>query len=290
MGNKLVMEESEMKRLSKEQKIGIGVFLLVAIIFFAFNNPFAISTSIRTCEGNCLTNIDCNPCLSGETASSCYYTPSTQAFPSYNSMYEYCSTLPSNPISWSKQCTCTIETCDSHEEKKCYSDDVYWYDSCGNREERDEECDYGCDNGQCEDEPIQDCTTATECGTNGYVSDNYCFESNVVKDFKTFTCSVGECGNTIAKQLQEICTKGCTNGVCDGSPCIPDCINKECGTDGCSGSCGECDEGKICTAGICKKDDRDNTLLYIGISLISIGGLVFFVSKGKKGKLIRRRR
>ncbi len=33
--------------------------------------------------------------------------------------------------------------------------------------------------------------------------------------------------------------------------CIPDCIDKECGDDGCGGSCGSCPAGEECSFGIC---------------------------------------
>ncbi|MEZ5573728.1 MAG: midcut-by-XrtH protein [Halioglobus sp.] len=33
--------------------------------------------------------------------------------------------------------------------------------------------------------------------------------------------------------------------------CVPDCSGKSCGTDGCSGSCGTCGGGTICSAGSC---------------------------------------
>jgi PKD repeat protein len=41
--------------------------------------------------------------------------------------------------------------CTSHHEKRCYSGDVYWYDSCGNREEVYEECGSSqtCSNAEC---------------------------------------------------------------------------------------------------------------------------------------------
>ena len=32
-----------------------------------------------------------------------------------------------------------------------------------------------------------------------------------------------------------------------GDVCLPNCDGKECGDDGCGGSCGECDDGNICT-------------------------------------------
>ena len=34
-------------------------------------------------------------------------------------------------------------------------------------------------------------------------------------------------------------------------PCASDCIGKDCGDDGCEGSCGECDDGFLCDAGQC---------------------------------------
>ncbi len=43
----------------------------------------------------------------------------------------------------------------------------------------------------------------------------------------------------------------CINGACI---CLPFCIGKECGDDGCGGSCGTCDDGLACTNGICLPD------------------------------------
>ena len=37
----------------------------------------------------------------------------------------------------------------------------------------------------------------------------------------------------------------CKNGVCE-KPCIPSCAGKECGDDGCGGSCGTCPAGMTC--------------------------------------------
>jgi hypothetical protein len=47
---------------------------------------------------------------------------------------------------------------------------------------------------------------------------------------------------------------GVWDGTCgdDCNPCIANCNSRECGTDGCGGSCGTCPPGKTCsTAGIC---------------------------------------
>ena len=37
-------------------------------------------------------------------------------------------------------------------------------------------------------------------------------------------------------------------------PCTPACDGKTCGDDGCGGSCGTCDAGSTCTAGVCAED------------------------------------
>ena len=46
-----------------------------------------------------------------------------------------------------------------------------------------------------------------------------------------------------------VCVKasGAKFGVC----CTPDCTGKECGDDGCGGSCGTCPAPAICTGGTC---------------------------------------
>lgn len=48
----------------------------------------------------------------------------------------------------------------------------------------------------------------------------------------------------------EVCAKGCTGGSC--LACEPRCDGRQCGPDGCSGSCGPCGPGQACTsAGTC---------------------------------------
>lgn len=39
--------------------------------------------------------------------------------------------------------------CESRKEKKCFDGDAYWHDSCGKREDRDQNCPFGCKNGRC---------------------------------------------------------------------------------------------------------------------------------------------
>ncbi len=41
------------------------------------------------------------------------------------------------------------ENCTSLHRSACFGDHVYWYDSCGNREDKKEYCPLGCSNGEC---------------------------------------------------------------------------------------------------------------------------------------------
>lgn len=45
------------------------------------------------------------------------------------------------------------------------------------------------------------------------------------------------------------CPHGCEAGAC--LPCAPRCVDRDCGDDGCGGSCGECDGGAACVGGVC---------------------------------------
>jgi len=54
------------------------------------------------------------------------------------------------------------------------------------------------------------------------------------------------------------CASGehCVDGEC--GPCTPDCEGKECGSDGCGGSCGECPPGTYCENFTCQPGCRDD--------------------------------
>ncbi|MFH0840401.1 MAG: LamG domain-containing protein [bacterium] len=61
---------------------------------------------------------------------------------------------------------------------------------------------------------------------------------------------------------------GCGPGDCKALPdervvgCTPDCDGKECGDDGCGGSCGTCSEGRECSADLCIIDSYTKLLLH----------------------------
>lgn len=63
-------------------------------------------------------------------------------------------------------------------------------------------------------------------------------------------CGDDGCGGSCGS-----CEKGkkCDNGTCISSTCNPSCENKKCGDDGCGGSCGICKDGENCLNGKCIK-------------------------------------
>ncbi len=74
---------------------------------------------------------------------------------------------------------------------------------------------------------------------------NYCVQNYIyeIRTIGTF-CGDGSCNGD----------EDCGDCIADcGTCCTPDCAGKECGNDGCGGSCGDCDilypgEGRVCNA------------------------------------------
>ncbi len=66
-------------------------------------------------------------------------------------------------------------------------------------------------------------------------------------------CSGKECGSDGCVGSCGTCSAGenCQYGTCVPGPCQPDCSGKECGSDGCTGSCGSCGRGQACEGGSC---------------------------------------
>jgi hypothetical protein len=64
-------------------------------------------------------------------------------------------------------------------------------------------------------------------------------------------CSGKQCGDDGCGGSCGACAAGetCKSGKC---ACEPDCDGKECGDDGCGGSCGACDPDELCDDGECK--------------------------------------
>ncbi|HDP73621.1 MAG TPA: hypothetical protein ENN46_01540, partial [Candidatus Woesearchaeota archaeon] len=131
-------------------------------------------------------------------------------------------------------------------------------------------CEYGCEDGACRTEPketpqpppqppeICKPTIINPCGDKqcGYVFDGceqHCCGSCptgqgcVNNQCKTNVCTCFvwvRTSNNCADGYEPKCT-GFSSCVCQ-EPCVPDCDGKECGDDGCGGSCGPCQIGQVC--------------------------------------------
>ena len=71
--------------------------------------------------------------------------------------------------------------------------------------------------------------------------------------FDLVQCILWQCG----MNLDAACMLGAMNGACQPEyqacqDCVPDCTNKQCGPNGCSGNCGLCDDDYFCDNYKCK--------------------------------------
>jgi hypothetical protein len=90
-----------------------------------------------------------------------------------------------------------VQTCKSHAEAKCYGEHVYWFDSCGHKQEKKEYCEHGCGDGEC-----VTCTSHHE--HKCYNDDVYWYDS---------------CGSK--EEIKEDCLYGCAEGAClEGTECV----------------------------------------------------------------------
>jgi hypothetical protein len=99
------------------------------------------------------------------------------------------------------------------------------------------------------------CCEGRECGPFGYdggscgqcAANSLCLfngQCQCVMDCTGKQCGDDGCGGSCGT-----CDGGtCTNGFCN---CTPDCTGKVCGSDGCGGSCGTCVNGQCTAAGAC---------------------------------------
>jgi len=82
-------------------------------------------------------------------------------------------------------------SCTPEVEKKCYNNDVYWFDSCGDRGSKYEECGTrGCANGVCLEACIPN--HHTKCFNNNIYWFDSCDNRESVKEYCDFECEVVE--------------------------------------------------------------------------------------------------
>lgn len=104
--------------------------------------------------------------------------------------------------------TCINDTviCITHFSEGCYNDNVYWFDSCSNREEISETC--------------------SESTTYSYFCDASGDVALTTSEFAG-SCGAGSCSSTLVSETTTVvqdCLYGCTNAVCDSEPCVDACI------------------------------------------------------------------
>ena len=98
---------------------------------------------------------------------------------------------------------CQQQQCSDHAERKCSGDSVYWYDSCGDRQEEYERCesDEECSGSSC----VRVCD-------DGFIGEKLCSGSQVVQQYQTSDCS------TDIRTIEQ-CDYNCENSVCT----VPQC-------------------------------------------------------------------
>jgi len=99
-----------------------------------------------------------------------------------------------------------------------------------------ETCAYGCANGECNPNPVINCSSNSQCGVNGYIGNKYCDENDSYQDYKTFTCNNAGtansyCSNTVAKTKIQDCDYGCVGGLCLNPTPTTCCNNSQCGSN-----------------------------------------------------------
>jgi len=97
-------------------------------------------------------------------------------------------------------------------------------------------------------------------GGNDSGNDNSETEPEHICDNGDYTCS-GDARLKCQSNdwiFSETCANGCSNGECNS--CTPQCSGKECGLDGCGGTCGNCDAGYDCSpSGSCIRNNSCST-------------------------------
>jgi eight-cysteine-cluster-containing protein len=140
--------------------------------------------------------------------------------------------------------------CEAHHRYRCYEGHVFWFDSCGKRQEKKHYCEHGCEDNQCIEKIVAECWDSDggkHYDKEGVVetSDNQRFEDHCNEDgtLTEIYCLEGE-----AKSIRVECPAEtiCLEGVCRGNETCT--VVSDCYPEGFTpGSCGpfyECSEGK----------------------------------------------
>lgn len=125
--------------------------------------------------------------------------------------------------------------CTSHTSKKCVENSVYWFDSCGNKQELVQTCSANqiCQNAQCLNIT---CSSNSQCGTDEFIGGPFCSGNDVYQNYVTHTCDNpgtvnSKCTQVTTPRLLQLCqaNQACSNGKCQNITCSS---NSQCGKDG----------------------------------------------------------
>lgn len=210
-------------------------------------------------NGNCVGNCECT---SGDCCDGCYYmssgyvcnseyeidfgcpngegtdNPGDDVYRRIKQMFcsgesELCDGTISGWSSWNIYDSCSDDEyctdndpscnfCGYHTYYACYDGDVYWYDLCNNLEGKKEECvNRPCLNGECVSSSIE-CHNASECGEDGFISDEYCSTGDLYRDYRHYICvnpgtQSSYCYEQDTSQLVEDCGEFiCFERICAG--------------------------------------------------------------------------
>lgn len=93
----------------------------------------------------------------------------------------------------------------------------------------------------------ENCECNTACLLNGDCCEDFLDECpSCATACDDKQCGADGCGGSCGECAPD---ELCTFHQC--APCAPDCEGKACGSNGCSGTCGECPEGEACNEGEC---------------------------------------
>jgi len=112
-----------------------------------------------------------------------------------------------------------------------------------------------CAAGICEGGIVDDCDDEDVCTDDVCHEQQGCLNTPILDDCDDGNpCTDDTCDpedGCVSMPIEGDCEGGqCVDGICE-PVCVPACAGKECGADGCDGTCGTCDDGFNCANGAC---------------------------------------
>jgi hypothetical protein len=162
---------------------------------------------------------------------------------------------------------CAAGICEGGELATCDDGNVCTSGEC----QGDQGCVYTAVAGECDD--ANPCTTNDSCQLGectgaqlpcdddvACTTDECTAQSGCTYTPNDALCDDGNICTTNSCDPDSDCTSVPVEGACEGGECVngecvldcvPECDGKECGADGCDGTCGSCDDGFSCIGGSC---------------------------------------